>query len=355
MDSDSNLQVSDSTKVYILGAGCSVCGGYPVASNVAAGLANFAKDRLGHDDAIKLRGCVERTCGLLNKHGVDTIDALAKVLGDADRVAIKEAKIAMSVFFFGLEDDAVKLANSSYAAFFDELFRYGESPSPSLKERVEKTPCRVLTYNYDRLFERTFIEWAKREEPGNEEVTQNLNNYLNMGLGHGYDLEVKAGPFSLLKLHGGIGQFNRDGANDHGNTSHLYWPEFGTTIPTKFNDDEFYERKNWGSNESTIIFPNEKQSGDTSSFQGYDCELWKQAREFCKLATEIHILGYSIQAIDYFWFKSLLLKAKTDAKIVLRNRLTEKDRLVSKLDGIKDEFKAKWTIDYMAEDFFGTR
>ena len=67
------------------------------------------------------------------------------------------------------------------------------------------------------------------------------------------------------------------------------------------------------------------------------------------------IVGYSIQSIDYFWFKSLLREVKADARIVLRNRLTEKDKLLGKLEGIKDELKTKWTIDYMAEDFFGTR
>jgi hypothetical protein len=355
VNSDSNLQVSDSTKVYILGAGCSVCGRYPLASEVTKGLENFAKGSLKHDKADKLRGCVERTCDLMSKHRVDTIDALARILGDTNRPTIKEAKIAMSAFFFALEDDAVKLASPNYAAFFDELFRYWESPSPSLDDRVKATPCRVLTYNYDRLFERAFIDWAKREEPGNGEIANNLNDYLNMGMGDGYDVEIKSGQFSLLKLHGGIGQFNRDGPRDMGNTSHLYWPKFGTAIPTEFNDDDFYERKNWRSIEPTIIFPHEKQAGDKSSFQGYDSKVWKHAREYCKFATEIHILGYSVQPIDYFWFKSLLLKAKADARIVLRNRLTEKDKLVGKLDGIKNELKAKWTIDYMVEDFFGTR
>ena len=353
-DSDSNSQVIASTKVYILGAGWPVCGQYPLASQAANGLDTFSKASLKHDKAVKLRGCAERTCELLSKHGRDTIDALAKVLGDANRVAIKEAKIAMSVFFFGLEDDAVKLANPSYAAFFDELFRYGENPSPSLLERVEKTPCRVLTFNYDRLFERTFIEWAKREEPGNEEIAQILNEFLNMGMGNGHDVEIKPNRFSLLKLHGGIGQFNRDGPRDLGNTSHLYWPEFGQPIPP-FDDEQYYQRQGYKTNEPTIIFPHEKQDGDKSSFQGYDSKVWKQARDFCKLATEIQILGYSIQSIDYFWFKSLLREVKADARIVLRNRLTEKDKLLGKLEGIKDELKTKWTIDYMAEDFFGTR
>ena len=346
--------MSTSTKVYILGAGCSVCGEYPVANRVADGLETFWKDRLSHKGADNLKDCVKQTCDLLSKHGVDTIDALAKVLRDTNRDAIKKAKIAMSVFFFALEDEAVKRAAPNYAAFFDELFRYGESPSPSLEDRIKATPCRVLTYNYDRLFERTFIEWAKREEPGNEKIGENLETFLNMGLGTGYDVEFKPDRFSLLKLHGGIGQFNRDGARDHQNTSHLYWPEFGIPIPP-LDDDQYYQRGGYKTNEPTIIFPHEKQAGDKSYFQGYDSKVWKQARELCKLATEIQIIGYSLQPIDYFWFKSLLREAKTDAKIVLRNRLAEKDRLESRLRGIKEEFGAGWKIEFIPEDFFRIR
>ena len=325
-----------------------------MANKVAAELKKFGKDRLQHDEAKKLKDCVEQTCDLLSEHGVETIDALAKVLRDTNRKAIKKAKIAMSVFFFGLEDEAVTRAFPNYAALFDELFRYGDSPSPSLEDRVKATPCRVLTYNYDRLFERTFIEWAKREEPENEKITENLETFLNMGIGNGYDVVIKPDQFSLLKLHGGIGQFNRDGARDYQNTSHLYLPEFGNPIHP-LNDDPYYQRKKYKTNEPTIIFPHEKQAGDKSSFQGYDSKVWKQAREFCKDATEIQIIGYSLQPIDYFWFKSLLREAKTDAKIVLRNQLTEKDTLESRLSGIKEEFGAEWKIEYMPEDFFSIR
>jgi hypothetical protein len=323
-----------------------------VANKVAAELEKFGKDRLKHEGAEKLRSYVDKTCALLSKHGVDTIDALAKVLRDTNPIAIKEAKIAMSVFFFALEDDAVKRAVPNYAAFFDELFQYGKSPSPSLEERIKGTPCRVLTYNYDRLFELTFIEWVKLEEPGNEKITEKLNTFLNMGLGTGYDVEIKPDQFSLLKLHGGVGQSNRDAARAFGSKSHLYWPKFGQPIPPL--EDKYYPRKGYESDEPTIIFSHEKQSGDESSFQGYDSKVWKQAREFCKDASEIQIIGYSIQPIDRFWFKSLLREAKNCTRIILRNQLSEKERLESRLRGIEEEFGAKWEIEYRAEDFFGS-
>jgi hypothetical protein len=209
------LNLSNSTKVYILGAGCSACGHYPLASEVATGLNKFAGDRLSHESAAKLRDCVEQTCCLLTERRLQTIDELAKALRDVNPDSIRKAKIAMSVFFFGIEEEAVGLATPNYAAFFDELFRFGTSSSPSLEERMKGTPCRVLTFNYDRLFERTFIEWAKREEPDNGEIGNDLRTFLNMGLGD--PIEIEPERFSLLKLHGGIGQFNRPGGSDHHN------------------------------------------------------------------------------------------------------------------------------------------
>jgi hypothetical protein len=41
--------------------------------------------------------------------------------------------------------------------------------------------------------------------------------------------------FSFLKLHGGIGQFNR--TRDCG-MNHIYWPKFGTKRP-EFNDEHY--------------------------------------------------------------------------------------------------------------------
>ncbi len=346
--------VNTPTKVYILGAGCSICGGYPAAKDVAAGLQKFA-EQLSATEAPKLKTCVEQTCALLTQHKVETIDALAKILGDNERDTVKAAKIAMSAYFFSLEDESVHRAYPKYAAFFDELFRYGENPTPSLEDRIKATPCRVLTYNYDRLFERAFIKWAEREDPSIESIREGIIPFLNSGLGSPQKIKIVTGQFSFLKLHGGIGQSHRSGDP---NFDHLYWPPLDKPIPAELTNDNYYQRKGRESDEPTIIFPNEKRNPDEPNggalFKGY-LEIWKEARKFCTHATEIHIVGYSVQAIDYFWFKTLLKNTPSDARIIIRNRHTEKDRLERRLQGIKEEFRKEWKIEFIAEDFFGIR
>ena len=148
--------MSKPTKVYILGAGCSVCGGYPVANQVTAKLLEFAREQLAHKEAEQLRRCTVETCARMQELGVETIDQLAEHLNEENLDVIREAKLAMSAYFFSIEEAAVERAYANYEAFFEEMFQYGESHL--LEDRAKATPCRVITYNYDRLFERTFIK-----------------------------------------------------------------------------------------------------------------------------------------------------------------------------------------------------
>jgi hypothetical protein len=98
--------------------------------------------------------------------GAETIDQLAKHLNRNNVATIREAKLAMSAYFFSVEEEAVKHACVNYEEVFEELFQYGDSRF--LEDRAKATPSRVITYNYDRLFERTFIEWTKSNEPQHE-------------------------------------------------------------------------------------------------------------------------------------------------------------------------------------------
>jgi hypothetical protein len=346
--------VSHPTKIYILGAGCSICGGYPAADGVATALKDFARDHLksatGADE--NLKRCVERTCALLNEHPVETIDALAKKLFLLEQLQfrdaltlIEEAKIAMNACFLSLEDEGARRAYPNYSNFFNELFRHGTSDL--LEKRVEATPCRVLTYNYDRLFERTFLKWA--EDKVSDKNAWEMIAFLNSGLNDNMEIKITPSRFSFLKLHGGIGQTHREKGGGL-----LYphcWPKYGEQIPPEFIDENYYERPKHKGDRRTIIFPHEKRDAGTF-FQKYDSVIWGKANEFCAHATEIHIIGYSIQDIDYFSFKSLIREAKHCTRIILRNRPEAKDSLVRKLDGIKEEFSAKWAIVFLAEDLF---
>ena len=82
-------------------------------------------------------------------------------------------------------------------------------------------------------------------------------------------------------------------------------------------------------------------------------KLEERTFAFCQEAEEIQIIGYSIQPIDYFSFKCMIREAKHCKRIVVRNRASERVRLMRTLEGLKEEFGAKWEIEFKAEDFFG--
>ena len=341
-------------KVYILGAGCSVCGEYPMASQVTAKLLDFARTRLVRDDAKELYRCTMETCVRMKELGVDTIDQLAETLNGSEPDVICDAKLAMSIYFLSLEDAAVERALANYSVFFEELFRYGDCSL--LESRVKATPSRVITYNYDRLFERTFIDWARGIEPFNQRMTSGLDGfvttYLNTGFGNPHGIVLERDRFSFLKLHGGIGQFSR--INDYG-FKHIYRPQLSSPI-SDFTDKNYYKPEGYSTDVLTLIFPADKneengiQNG--SSFVEYMQALEKQALAFCEEAEEIQIIGYSIQPIDYFSFKSMIAVANNCKRIIVRNRASEKARLMRTLEGLKEEFEAKWEIEFKAEDFF---
>lgn len=275
--------------VYILGAGCSVCGDYPIASQVTEKLLDFARTRLDREESRELQRATLTTCRRLIEMGVETVDRLAGRLNGREPNVIRDAKLAMSIYFLSIEEAAVGRALGNYTEFFEELFRYGNSDV--LDARVKATPCRVITYNYDRLFERTFIEWAKRIEPHSQDMARGLDGfittYLNTGFGdpHGIGFEQKR--FSFLKLHGGIGQFSR--TNDYG-FKHIYRPHLGSSIPD-LTDNNYYQPVGYANDVPTLIFPADKNLNNNSqnggSFMEYMKALEKQALEFCQQSEEI--------------------------------------------------------------------
>ena len=80
-------------ELFILGAGCSVIAGYLTAATMLAGLEAFGTTL--HDQAERVRGCVERTAALMHRLHVPTIDELAHRLhhgrGDDPGVGSVEA------------------------------------------------------------------------------------------------------------------------------------------------------------------------------------------------------------------------------------------------------------------------
>lgn len=344
------------TRVYILGAGCSACGEYPIASEVRTRLEEFARNNLQNDSSKELRRCVEQTCQLMAKHGVDTTDQLAQALEEERRREIEESKKAMSALFFSLEQQATQKALPNYAAFFEELFEQGDDPD--LEKRLATTNCRVLTYNYDRLFERTFIEWVKRHLQDPQESVQNAITWLNSGLKDQGSVTFEEGVFSLVKLHGGIGQFYRN--RDYG-LNHVYPFDLNQPLPP-IADDPYFEIPKQKSNQQTIFYPRDKmkivdwlneENTNQSSMRNYEKAVWRKAMSECATATEIQIIGYSMQSIDWFWFKHLFKEAKHCKKIVVRNRHACLNHLIEKMERLGGELGMSWKVEGRAENFFG--
>lgn len=334
--------------VYILGAGCSVDYGYPLARDFVAALKDFA-DVLGQRTNCKrLQACVVNTVSLMEHHQSPTVDRLVlriveklnlqrQSLGIVvtnshhelvrqEQDQILDAKLATVALFLEREIKARRSGLQGYRDFLNTIF--GGDRSPSV---LKSTATRVLSFNYDRLFEIAFGEFFKSDF--------NMSLYgqpwLNSGISfsHNEAEAVDISRFCLLKLHGTAGasvaQF--DGQTWYGwyaNLNHtdtlvddsLFWPP--DSEPSRFR---------WENPEPLIAFPFEKdraRSGGTSfRFDNYLRSVWGHrehlgyAEQLVQEAERIWVIGYSFDPNDR---KALLaLLRKSDCEIIVRNRTKE--------------------------------
>jgi hypothetical protein len=101
-----------------------------------------------------------------------------------------------------------------------------------------------------------------------------------------------------------------------------------------------------------LVFPTEKlDAQEGNSFGDYLAKVKKEAMTFLAQADEIHIVGYSIQSIDFFEFKQFINAAKSCKLIVVQNLESERMRLERILNNLRAEVKAGWKIEYRAEGF----
>ena len=157
-------------KLYVLGAGCSSDCGYPLASEFATDLREWANN-LDPVAASRLLGCVRDTLSLMGGT-IDTVDTLVwkidrgefdqskAVMGEemmkehqrrAQRV--HAAKLAISALFQSREAAALDTGLKRYREFLSDVFPGAEN---FWFGKVAETPCAVLSFNYDRLFELAF-------------------------------------------------------------------------------------------------------------------------------------------------------------------------------------------------------
>ena len=338
--------MSDTT-VYILGAGCSVKYGYPLAAGFIPELESFSCTLGG--DSTKLKRCVDETVALLRQENVQTLDDLTfrihngalddphhsstQAYGVRDR-RILHAKIATAALFLHLEQSAKAKVLDGYQRLILKLF----PGSSDWRQRFRNTNCRLLTFNYDRLFELALLR-TFRIEPhegllyGEDILNSGLNNNMGRGIGFASDR------FCFLKLHGSIGMRIREEAGGP-----RYYPYLDGLRPGEvlnINDERFfanaanpspYERDP----DPFIVFPFEKdfvRSGSQNqlAFREYISAVWQQAEHVIASATEIRFIGYSFHSMDHAAVIGLLKKAQSRSKLVIQNRPDEAEQICKTL------------------------
>ncbi|MEI7732644.1 MAG: hypothetical protein WCO56_23940 [Verrucomicrobiota bacterium] len=344
----------NATTIYILGAGCSVKYGYPLAAGFIPELESFSRTLDG--DSPKLKRCVDETVALLRHENVQTLDDLTfrihnRALDDQRQPStqaygvrsrrILNAKIATAALFLHLEQAAKAKVLDSYQRLILKLF----PGSSDWRQRFRNTNCRLLTFNYDRLFELALLKMFRIEQHegllyGEDILNSGLNSNTGRGLGFASDR------FCFVKLHGSIGVRVREEAGGP-----RYYPYLDGSRPGEvlnINDERFFANAD-NSNPyerdpaPLIVFPFEKDfvlSGSQNQlvFREYISRVWQQAEHVITTATEIRFVGYSFHPMDHVAVLGLLKKAQSCSKLVIQNRHGEAERICRTLQvdhGIK--------------------
>jgi hypothetical protein len=345
-------------RVYVLGAGCSydAAHGYPLAKDFVPALNAYAAKISAVPECQRIKQAVEDTAALLTAcqtgtcHA-STIDQLINLIWNnrcddqlkalniqpgADKTAlrysaVRKAKVATAACFLDKEGPALKQQIGKYKEFIQRKVLNETGPSVPSQARLVNSSARVLTFNYDRLFELAFFggfadEYLRRFSPYQAEA---LNSGLNALGGVG---EFAKDRFCFLKLHGSTGVICCEDPWEQ-ETRHLRdvrdWKEENITdalfFPTK-PDPHFVA-------EPMIIFPYEKDfvvSGRDNKlpFRDYITRVWAQASYVLQEASEIWVIGYSFDPMDCMYLVDRLRQAEKCERIVIQNvPASECDRL----------------------------
>ena len=352
------MSPSRDSRVFILGAGCSVECGYPPGIGLAAEFEKFLGEiqEIPEEKCSHIKHSLDCTLKLLRETpGVETLDQLAVRIEEdlrdwqqqrggaiADFEYLKrasmaarqllDAKIATSAMFLAREDKARQTGLRSYKTFITQIL--GGPPWTEARE----ADCHVLTFNYDQLFEIAFLE-TFRSFYGRSHSLYG-QEALNSGflLCGDYNLVDPApGRFSFLKLHGSVG----------------WWVErkigggklYSVSVPVKAASLAEIEgaipgeRDPLSGPEPLMAFPHERQGsqeylraqGKSSDYlwAPYIDTVWRHAASVVANAAEVKVIGYSFNPIDSRHMVEELLSKATCEKIVIQNKVDVRRNLES--------------------------
>ena len=286
------------------------------------GLKRFLEVLAG--DTAKLRKSVSQTLQRVEEmrskgEKVETLDTLARLLhegkagGDGMRERdrwVQDAKVSVAAWFRHLETEALRRSLPGYAQLLCRLF--GPDPGIGHQKATRDSSYRVLTFNYDRLF-----EYAFRRHFTKFDCTDHLygSSVLNSGLSSISPevLNVDLNRFCFLKLHGSVGLYGisseTDPSNKQSKVEHEHAiPDPGDVRPVTeeeffFPDDPASVRVSGGPRPVLITFPHEKEHpqqypDNLLPYRNYVPEIWDAAHHFVGEAEEIQIIGYSCPDAD---------------------------------------------------------
>lgn len=349
---------ANTVRVYILGAGCSARYGYPISTNFGSELEAYGQTL---DDKAKcLKRCVDETASLMRQGNVQSIDDLVLRISDSvfddsnlgtqenyllRQQRIQNAKIVTAALFLSKEVAAKKSDLGSYHNFILKLFPGGNP----WQHRLRNANCRVLTFNYDRLFEMAFLG---RVAIDTGQFPLYSEHVLNSGFNDilGRRVEFGTGGFRFLKLHGSVGIRGR-----YEDIGFRYYPYYDGRVPgqkEEIDDQLFFANADKPSPserdaEPLIVFPHEKhyvQSGTDANlpYREYILNIWRQAEIVIGEASEIWVVGYSFAALDRKPILDLLAKATRCKKFVIQNRPGEAEGICRRLSVEHSELGISW-------------
>lgn len=309
-------------------------------------LAKF-RDSLGND-AVKLRCLVTKTLETVDQlraqgESVDTLDTLARLIhqGRADgkikksmverRPLVVAAKVSVAALFLFLEREAVQKGLPGYRQLLGRVFP--DKPKVGFRRAIELSRHRILTFNYDRLFELAFRQYypgyASTEALYSPAV---LNSGLSLAVPE--TIEIDRSKFSFLKLHGSSGFYGlsteTDPSKKQTKIEHIHSIPNLKTMPS-ITDAEFFYPKDSSDpihsgkpKPALITFPHEKDhltqyTDNLLPFKNYTPAIWEAAHDFVSQAQEIHILGYSCPDADAKALESLFAAAKNCRRYLIEN------------------------------------
>jgi hypothetical protein len=248
---------------------------------------------------------------------------------------VEEAKSAVAAMFLARESELAASSLRGYHKMLSAMF--GEETR--CDRALQQSRWRVLSFNYDRLFERAFMQ---RFELGSQQALYGPLR-LNSGLNplSPASVEIDKARFSLLKLHGSAGFA---GAEEHGHCN-VYGaePELLKSTPVDDSTCFFGPRQGIYSNRikpALIVFPHEKNHlkvypNNTLPYRNYIPTVWAAAADFISQACEIQIIGYSIPRPDWPGLLQLFESAKNCERIIVKDIQPEKvcENLTELLDG----------------------